>query len=330
MREDLVMLSTKDLKYQMVERRTEKLTERFVGPYKIKGIASANAVELKLLFTVKIHPMVNMSRVYRYVEQAAGQRKEKPAPVIIEGEQEWEVEKVLNKQQIRGKDKYLVWWKGYMVELDIWEGMENLKNAKEAVEEFEKEYRWDIENIQRQERKENKGIFAQEELPGRFTARKLFGWPDKKYNEEYWARLERNWRCWKRGQARGQEIIETIKEEEEENEQEESRIREWTEEDNEMGNICDPYKELWRILEMRNLEREMVSWLGKMASQYLFFFSFSFLFFSKDQTCRRAGWIGACGTLQITVNINMCISSVQESNKDSNEFSLSTQIIVLG
>jgi len=32
---DLVMLSTKDLKYQMVGRRTEKLTERFVGPYKI-------------------------------------------------------------------------------------------------------------------------------------------------------------------------------------------------------------------------------------------------------------------------------------------------------
>ena len=31
--EDLVMLSTKDLKYQMVGRRMEKLTERFVGPY---------------------------------------------------------------------------------------------------------------------------------------------------------------------------------------------------------------------------------------------------------------------------------------------------------
>jgi len=32
---DLVMLSTKDLKYQMVRRRTEELTERFVGPYKV-------------------------------------------------------------------------------------------------------------------------------------------------------------------------------------------------------------------------------------------------------------------------------------------------------
>ena len=35
---DLVMLSTKDLKYQMVGRRMEKLTERFIGPYKIKKL----------------------------------------------------------------------------------------------------------------------------------------------------------------------------------------------------------------------------------------------------------------------------------------------------
>jgi len=37
---DLVMLSTKDLKYQMVGRRTEKLMERYVGPYKIKKVVS--------------------------------------------------------------------------------------------------------------------------------------------------------------------------------------------------------------------------------------------------------------------------------------------------
>jgi len=60
---DLVMLSTKDLKYQMVRRRTEKLTERFVGPYKIKKIVSSNIVELKLPSTVKIHPVVNVSRI---------------------------------------------------------------------------------------------------------------------------------------------------------------------------------------------------------------------------------------------------------------------------
>ena len=106
--EDLVMLSTKDLKYQMVRRRTEKLMERFVGPYKIKKIISSNAVELELPSTIKIHPVVNVSRIRRYVGQVEGQRKEQPAPVIIKGEEEQEVERILNKRRVRGKDKYLV------------------------------------------------------------------------------------------------------------------------------------------------------------------------------------------------------------------------------
>jgi len=85
---DLVMLSIKDLKYQMVRRRTEKLTERFVGPYKIKKIVSSNTIELELLSTVKIHPVVNVSRIHRYVGQVEGQKKEQLLPVIIEGEEE--------------------------------------------------------------------------------------------------------------------------------------------------------------------------------------------------------------------------------------------------
>jgi len=95
---NLVMLSTKDLKYQMVRRRTEKLTERYVRPYKIKKIVSSNTVELELPNTVKIHLVVNVSRIQKYVGQVKGQRKEQPTPVIIEGEKEWEIEKILNKQ----------------------------------------------------------------------------------------------------------------------------------------------------------------------------------------------------------------------------------------
>ena len=94
---DLVMLSTKDLKYQMVRRRTEKLMERFIGPYKIKKIISSNTVKLELPSTIKIHSVVNVSRIQRYIEQVEGQRKEQPAPVIIKGEEEWKVEKILNK-----------------------------------------------------------------------------------------------------------------------------------------------------------------------------------------------------------------------------------------
>jgi len=85
---DLVMLSTKNLKYQIVRRRTEKLMERFVGPYKVQKIVLSNAVKLELPSIVKIHLVVNVSRIRRYVGQVEGQRKEQLAPVIIEGEEE--------------------------------------------------------------------------------------------------------------------------------------------------------------------------------------------------------------------------------------------------
>ena len=95
--EDLVMLSTKDLKYQMASRRTEKLMKRFVGPYKIKKIVSMNVVELELPSTIRIHPVVNVSRIHRYIGQIEGQKKEQLAPVIIEGEKKWKVERILNR-----------------------------------------------------------------------------------------------------------------------------------------------------------------------------------------------------------------------------------------
>jgi len=94
---DLVMLSTKDLKYQMIGRRTEKLMERFVDLYKIKKIISTNVVKLELQSTIRIHPVVNISRICKYVGQVEGQRRGQPAPVIIKGEEEWEVENILNK-----------------------------------------------------------------------------------------------------------------------------------------------------------------------------------------------------------------------------------------
>ena len=70
---------------------TEKFTECFVGPYKVKAIISNNAIELELSRMVKIHPVVNVSRVQRYKLQVKEQRKEVPQSVVIEGEEEWEV-----------------------------------------------------------------------------------------------------------------------------------------------------------------------------------------------------------------------------------------------
>ena len=45
--------------------------------------------------------------------------------------------------------------------------------------------------------------------------RKLFGWLDKQYNQEYQGRLERNWKQWKGEKFGRRKIIETINEKEE-------------------------------------------------------------------------------------------------------------------
>jgi len=68
---------------------------------------------------------------------------------MIEGEEEFEMEKILNKRIIRGKEKFLVYWKGYTVEEDTWEGRENLRNTEELVKEFEKEYKEEAKEIRR-------------------------------------------------------------------------------------------------------------------------------------------------------------------------------------
>ena len=138
----------------------EKLTECFVGFYKVKGIILSNTIELKLPKSIKIHPVVNVSIVWLYKPQVEGQKKIPPKPVIIEGEEEFEVEKILNKRTIRGKEKFLVRWKDYMAEEDTWESRENLENAKELVEEFKREYREEVEKLRRQEQEEEEKEFS--------------------------------------------------------------------------------------------------------------------------------------------------------------------------
>jgi len=189
---DLVLLSTKDLKYQIIGRHTEKFTERFVRSYKVKAIISSNAIELDLSSTIKIHLVVNVSWVWRYKSQVQGQRKEAPQLVVIEGEEEWEVEKIINKRKVQERDKYLVRWKGCTVKEDTWENKENLKNMMELVEEFEREYhREEEEEVRRQEKEEDNEMFRRE-LLGRYTAKMLYGWENKRYDREYWRQMEKN------------------------------------------------------------------------------------------------------------------------------------------
>jgi len=170
---DLVLLSTKDLKWQMKRRRLEKLTERFVGPYKVKGTISSNVIELELSKSIRIHPVVNVSRVRLFKLQVEGQKKILPKLVIIEGEKEFEMEKILNKRTVKGKEKFLVRWEGYTAEEDTWENRENLENAKELVEKFEREYGEEAEKLRQQEQEEEEKVFSYK-LSREFTAKLLY------------------------------------------------------------------------------------------------------------------------------------------------------------
>ena len=169
---DRVMLSMKDLVFR--ERPVQKLTERYVGPYAIEEVVSSNAVKLQLPSLMRIHLVVNMSQIVWYKEQVKGQKKEEGKPIEVEGVEEWEVEKILNKRKIREQEKYLVRWKEFTTEEDTWERKEDLKNAGEVLEEFEG--RMNME-VRRQEKINmvKKKDFRKGELLGKFIAKMLYG-----------------------------------------------------------------------------------------------------------------------------------------------------------
>jgi len=72
---DKALLSIKDLMWQMRNIETKKLTEKLLKPYKIKK----NIVKLELLVLIKIHLVVNMSRIVLYQKQIERQKKILPS-----------------------------------------------------------------------------------------------------------------------------------------------------------------------------------------------------------------------------------------------------------
>ena len=59
----------------------------------------------------------------------------------------------------------IVRWKGYTAEENSWKKETNLKNAKEAIEDYEKKYGKEGRRIEEEDRG----------MPGRFTAKTLYG-----------------------------------------------------------------------------------------------------------------------------------------------------------
>ena len=107
------------------------------------------------------------------------------------------------------------------MEGDTWEKRENLKNAKELIEEFEQ----GKVVIRQQEGEEEE--YKRIELPGKFTAKVLYGWDDQKFEEEYLNKLEKNWKKWKKDRQIDESKHLKRVEEKIEEENEKIRRRDW-------------------------------------------------------------------------------------------------------
>jgi hypothetical protein len=62
---------------------------------------------------------------------------------------EYFVEKVMDKKIIDGEVRYLIKWEGWPVESSTWEPLHNLKNIKNLIEEFERNRRENVESVKK-------------------------------------------------------------------------------------------------------------------------------------------------------------------------------------
>jgi len=83
-----------------------------------------------------------------------------------------------------------------MAEHDIWERREDLENARKVLEEFKGRMNAEVRRQEKLDMAEEKD-FRKGELLGKFIAKILYRWDDRKFEEEYLRKLERNWQKWK-------------------------------------------------------------------------------------------------------------------------------------
>ena len=91
---NLVLLSTRYLQLKAI---SGKMKPRFVGPFHVLRAVGANAFELELPMTMKVHPVFNVSllNLYHGIYSL-------PGPIIVEGKTEYGVKYIIRH---RGKGK---------------------------------------------------------------------------------------------------------------------------------------------------------------------------------------------------------------------------------
>jgi len=139
---DQVLLSTANLNNQ---DRAPKLLPKFTGPFKIKRVVSPVAYELELPKSMRIHPVFHISKLKAFKSDSnqfpGREQKIRPPPEVVDGHEEYEVDKIVDKRtrlvRNRRRVEYLVLWKGFPDYEKTWEPISNLKNASQAIKEFE-------------------------------------------------------------------------------------------------------------------------------------------------------------------------------------------------
>ncbi|KAL1918886.1 uncharacterized protein VTP21DRAFT_2908 [Calcarisporiella thermophila] len=138
---DQVMLSTANL--DILINKTQlprKLTDPFIGPYKIKERISPVNYRLELPENFKIHDVFHASLLKPYTpnpEEFQGREEPPPPPIETPDGLHYEIERILKKRVKKYKVQYFVLWKGYPTEEESWVNKEDMA-APEAIKEFEK------------------------------------------------------------------------------------------------------------------------------------------------------------------------------------------------
>ena len=120
-------------------RPMKKLDHKWLGPYKINKVVSRNAYGLELPASFgRTHPVFSVVLLRPYEEDPIVERHSlpPPPPIIRDGIQEYEVEKILDSRIFRGRLEYLVRWKGYGAAEDLWVPTQDVSGAKRLVREF--------------------------------------------------------------------------------------------------------------------------------------------------------------------------------------------------
>jgi hypothetical protein len=97
------------------------------------------AYKIKLPPSMKIHDVFHIDLLMLFTEtQAYGETHPHPPLELIDGEEEYEVEEILNDRINKRKKtkQYFVRWKGYEASEDSWVDEKDILNAPELIEEY--------------------------------------------------------------------------------------------------------------------------------------------------------------------------------------------------